>query len=196
MVKEDRKVNVSVNSRYNRHSENCGSTDFKRNLKKRKLFSRFVPHALTREQMGELVTACQDLLNMINVDKNFLDKDVTGDESWCFAYDPETRRQRSEWVGEHSPRPKKLRFQKSRVKTMLLMFFDSQGIVHKEFELEGCNVNAAYYKGVLDRLIPRIRRVRPALYRTRDFFPPARQRPGAFGSNNSTVSDSKTSRNI
>jgi hypothetical protein len=27
-------------------------------------------------------------------------------------------------------------------------------------------------------------------------FPPARQRPGAFGSNNSTVSDSKTSRNI
>ena len=28
------------------------------------------------------------------------------------------------------------------------------------------------------------------------FFPPARQRPGAFGSNNSTVSDSKTSRNI
>ena len=42
----------------------------------------------------------------------------------------------------------------------------------------------------------RIRRVRPALYRTRDFFPPARQRPGAFGSKNSTVSDSKTSRNV
>ena len=30
--------------------------------------------------------------------------------------------------------------------------------------------NAEYYKGVLDRLISRIRRVRPALYRTRDFF--------------------------
>ena len=33
-----------------------------------------------------------------------------------FAYDSETKRQRSEWVGEHSPQPKKLRFQKSKVK--------------------------------------------------------------------------------
>ena len=53
---------------------------------------------------------------------------------------------------------------------MLIVYFDSQSIVHKEFEQEGCTVNAEYYKGVLDRLISRIRRVRPALYRTRDFF--------------------------
>ena len=51
-----------------------------------------------------------------------------------------------------------------------MVFFDSQGIVHKEFVQEGCTVNAECYKGVLDRLISRIRRVRPALYRTRDFF--------------------------
>ena len=100
-------------------------------LKKRKLCSRFVPHALTREQMGKQVAACQDLLNMINSDKNFLDKVITGDESWCFMYDSETKCQSSEWVGEHSPQLKKLRFQKSRVKTMLIVFFDSQGIVHK-----------------------------------------------------------------
>jgi len=42
--------------------------------------------------------------------------------------------------------------------------------VHKEFVQEGCTVNAEYYKGVLYRLISHIRRVRPALYRTRDFF--------------------------
>jgi len=42
--------------------------------------------------------------------------------------------------------------------------------VHKEFVQEGCTVNAEYYKGVLDRQISQIRRVRPALYRTRDFF--------------------------
>jgi hypothetical protein len=81
-------------------------------LKKRKLCSRSVPHALTREQMAERVAACQDLLLMINCDKNFLNKVITGDESWCFAYDPETKRQSSEWIGEHSPRPKKLRSQK------------------------------------------------------------------------------------
>ena len=120
--------------------------------------------------MDELVAACQDLLNVINGDKNFLDKVSTGDESCCFAYDPETKRQSPEWVGEHSPRPKKLLFQKSWVKTMLIVFFDGQGIVHKEFVQEGCTVNAEYYKGVLYRLISCIRRVRPALYRTRDFF--------------------------
>jgi len=56
--------------------------------------------------MDERFAACQDLLNMINSEKNFLDKVVTVDESWCFAYDPETKRQSSEWVGEHSARPK------------------------------------------------------------------------------------------
>jgi hypothetical protein len=37
-------------------------------------------------------------------------KIVTRDETWCFAYDPATRRQRSVGVGETSPRPKKLKF--------------------------------------------------------------------------------------
>ena len=120
--------------------------------------------------MDKRVAACQHLLNMIDGDKNFLDKVIIGDESWCFACDLETKRQISEWVGELSPRPKKLRFQKSEVKMMLIVFFDSQGIVHKEFVQKGCTVNAEYYKGMLDRLISRIRRVRPALYRTRDFF--------------------------
>ena len=120
--------------------------------------------------MDERVAACQDLLNVINDDKNCLDKVITGDESWCLAYDAETKRQSSELVGELSPRLKQQRFQKSRVKTMLIVFFDSQGIVHKELVQEGSTVNAEYYKGMLDRLISRIRRVRPALYRTRDIF--------------------------
>ena len=120
--------------------------------------------------MDERVAACQDLLNMINGDKNFLDKVITGVESWSFAYDPETKCQSSELVGKHSPWLKKLCFQNSKVKKMLMVFFDSQGIVQKEFLQEGCTVNAEYYKGVLDRLISHIRQVRPALYRTHDFF--------------------------
>ena len=66
-------------------------------------------------------------------------------------------------------RLEKLCFQKWKVKTMLIVFFDSQGIVHKEFVQEGCTVNAEYYKGVSDRLISHFRRVRHALYCTHDF---------------------------
>jgi len=168
-VKEDRNVTSRLTADTLGIPKTIVLRILREDLKKRKLCSKFVPHALTREQMDERVSECQDLLNMINGD-NFLDKVIMGDESWCFAYDPETKRQSSEWVGEHSPRPKKLRFQKSKVKTMLILFFDSQGIVHKQFVQEGCTVNAEYYIGVLYRLISRIRRVRPALYSTRDFF--------------------------
>jgi len=60
-----------------------------------------------------------------------MDKVITDDKSWCFAYDPETKRQSSEWVGEHSARPKKLRFQKSRAKTMLIEFLTAKALCTK-----------------------------------------------------------------
>ena len=41
----------------------------------------------------------------------------------------------------------KLRFQKSHVKTMLVIFFDWQDVIHKEFVPEGETINAVYYKG-------------------------------------------------
>jgi hypothetical protein len=107
---------------------------------------------------------------MADADKNFLNKIFTGDETWCFAYDPETKRQSSEYVGQTSPRPKKLKFQRSRIKIVIINFFDSQGVVHKDFVPERKTVNAEYYKGVTDRLLKRIQRVRPAAFCCRDFF--------------------------
>ena len=42
------------------------------------------------------------------------------------------------------------------MKTMLVIFFDWQGVIHKEFVLEGETINAVYYKGVMERLLNRI----------------------------------------
>jgi len=53
---------------------------------------------------------------------------------------------------------------------MLINFFDSQGVVHKEFIPEGKILNAEFYKGVMDRLLKRIQRVRPAAFCSQDFF--------------------------
>jgi len=87
---------------------------------------------------------------------DFFKKIVTGDETCCLAYDPTTKIQSTAWVGETSPRPTKLGFQKSGVKAMLLNFFDWQGVIHKEFVPEGETINAAYYKVVMERLLNRI----------------------------------------
>jgi hypothetical protein len=89
---------------------------------------------------------------------------IMGDETWCFAYDPETKQQSSEWVGKTSLRPKKLKFQRSQIKTMLIIFFNSQGVVHKEFVPEVKTVNAEFYKGVMDCFLKHIQQVHPAAF--------------------------------
>ena len=62
-------------------------------------------------------------------------------------------------------RPKKVRMSKSKIKSMLICFFDSQGIVHKEFMPPGQTVNQTY-REVLERLRKRVARVRPDIART------------------------------
>ena len=99
------------------------------------------------------LAACRDLIVTADSDSDFFKKIVTGNEMQCFAYDPTIKRQSAAWVGETLPRLKKLQFQKSCVKTMLVVFFDWQGVIHKEFVPEGETINAVYYKGVMGRLV-------------------------------------------
>ena len=99
---------------------------------------------------------CQDLLGRLEIEPNFLHKVITGDESWVFDYDSETKRQSEEWHTKSSPRPKKARMSRSRVKTMIIVFLDSRGIVHKEFVPPGQTVNHTFYKDVWERLPKRV----------------------------------------
>jgi len=62
----------------------------KEELGKRKLCARFVLHFLTPEQKEDRVTSCQEIIAMAEAD-NFLNKIITGDETWCFVYGPETK---------------------------------------------------------------------------------------------------------
>jgi hypothetical protein len=103
----------------------------KEDLGKRKWCAHLVPCSLTPEQREDRVTSCQDIIMRADADKHYFNKIITGDETWCSAYDPVTKRQSSEYVGETPPRPKKLKFQRSRNKNMLIIFFNSQGIAHK-----------------------------------------------------------------
>jgi hypothetical protein len=69
-----------------------------------------------------------------------------------------------------SRKPKKARQVKSKVKSMLIIFFDIKGIVHKEFVMAGQAVNFAYYCDVLQRLRKNVRGLHPELWRQRNWL--------------------------
>ena len=93
---------------------------------------------------------CQDLLGRLEIEPDFLDKVITGDESWVFNYEPEIKQQSVEWHMNSSPRPKKAHMSRSRLKTMIIVFFNICGILHKEFVPPGQTVNHAFHKDVLE----------------------------------------------
>jgi hypothetical protein len=57
----------------------------------RRVTAKFVPRLLTEEQKDNRLNVCRDLKEELCNDPNVLTEIVTGDESWCYAYDPETK---------------------------------------------------------------------------------------------------------
>lgn len=134
-------------------------------LNMRRIAAKFVPRLLTPEQRQQRVEVCEDLLQRVQEDPTIMSRLITGDESWIYGYDPETKQQSSQWKSPQSPRPKKARQVKSATKSMLVIFFDIHGVVHREFVPQGQTVNAAFYCDILRRLREDIRRKRPGLWR-------------------------------
>ena len=86
--------------------------------------ANFVPTVLTQDQKDSRVVICQELKETVTNDTTLLLNVIRGDESVVYAYDLETKLQSSQWKIPVSPRPKKARMQKSKLKTMLICFFD------------------------------------------------------------------------
>ena len=87
-------------------------------------------------------------------------------ETWCYQFDPESKRQSMAWCSPTSPQSKMSRLQNFKVKTLLIAFLDNNCLIHKEFVPAGQTINAAFYQVVLNRLLQRIRRIQPDLHRT------------------------------
>jgi len=88
----------------------------------RNVCAKMVPKNLTTEQKANRRDVCLDLLDRLERGPEFF-SDVTDDESWILEYDPETKSQSRKWHTANSPRPKKARMSKSKIKSMLICFF-------------------------------------------------------------------------
>ena len=83
--------------------------------------AKFVPKLLTEQQKELRKEISEDMLDLANHDPEFIKTIITGDETWVYGYDPETKFQSSQWKHPESPRPKKAR-QVRNVKVMLTCF--------------------------------------------------------------------------
>ena len=75
----------------------------KEDLGMRKMSAKMVPRILTHGQKQRRLHISSDLLH--NAEMFYWV--ITGDETWGFQYDPETKRQSIKWKIQNSPRPKK-----------------------------------------------------------------------------------------
>ena len=87
-------------------------------------------------------------------------------ESWICCYDPEIKRQSSQWMHVGSPRPKKASQSKSTQKLLMIPFFDSTCMIYLHWVPTGQTVNKEYYVEVLREFRKRFPRKRPALFKS------------------------------
>ena len=92
---------------------------------------------------------------------SFLQNIITGDETWVFHYEPETKLQLMEYRHLTSLCVQKFKAEKSAQKVMLTIFWDACGVIHKEYMARGTTINSTSYSVTLQKLKNRIQRIRP-----------------------------------
>jgi hypothetical protein len=103
-------------------------------------------------------------------DENLLKRIITSDETWVYGYEVETKMQSSQCIGKNSPRQKMAESVRLIVKVMLMVLFDTEGVVHHKFLRQGQTVNRWYYLRVLKHLRENVMRKRPQLWRNNSWY--------------------------
>ena len=110
------------------------------------------------------------MVELINSDLVVLDALVTCNESWIYCYDPETKRQSSQWKHAGSPRFKKARQSKSSHRLLMIPFFVTTGMISRHWVPTVQTVNKEYYVEVLREFSKRFRWKWPALFKSHQWY--------------------------
>ena len=88
---------------------------------------------------------------------HFLNRIITGDETWARSYEPELKRQSAEWLPRDAPRPAKAIRGMAKLKRMHIVFYSSTKILVNYAVPVGTTVIGELYRWVL------VHKLRPAL---------------------------------
>ncbi|GBM33625.1 Mariner Mos1 transposase [Araneus ventricosus] len=109
-------------------------------LNYRKLCSRWVPKMLTDVHKPKPVGSALTFLTRYSEEGNkFLNKIVTGDETWVCHVTPDSKQQSMEWRQSRFPTTLSVH------KIMCTVFWDKQGVLLVEFLPRGETINAVRY---------------------------------------------------
>ncbi len=133
-----------------------------KDLHLKKLCARFIPKILTPHQKAERLRICQDNMARLAQEPLLLHHIISGDESWVYTFDPESKQKSQAWLARNDRRPTKALRSRSQRRSMLVCFLDRTGCVHHEFVQR--TVNWYVYVHILGHLRERIRRRRPGLW--------------------------------
>jgi histone-lysine N-methyltransferase SETMAR len=121
-------------------------------LQKRKVAAKWVPHHLSEEQKAARKKVAEELLWRYEAEgEQFLKRIVATDETWIRDFEPELKSQSSQWKHATSPRPKKCRRQQLKVKLIMIMAYDKNGVIATDKSASGVHCN----RGILQKVSQR-----------------------------------------
>jgi len=93
---KDRRLSVRMIAKETGLNKNAVRRTLTEHLHMRKICAKFVPKNLSVKQKANRLEICQDLLGRLEIEPIYVHKVITGDESWVFDYDADTKRQSEE----------------------------------------------------------------------------------------------------
>ena len=124
----------------------------------RKVCSRWVPRQLSVDHKLARQMICQKHLDHHACEgEAFLNWIVTGDKSWVYNYESESKRQLMQWKHPSSLASKKFKTQASAGKVVLTVFWAVNGLILVHFQEKGQTVTNARYSDML------VNKVKPAI---------------------------------
>ncbi|KAI6657848.1 Transposase [Oopsacas minuta] len=121
-----------------------------------KVTARWVPKLLSKEQKHERVRVSKELLSRYKAEGDFLDRIVTGDETWFHYYEPESKTQSKQWKRRDELVAIKVKAAIYAGKRMATAFWDREGIIHLDWLPEKTTINSDYHVDELKNCVKRL----------------------------------------
>jgi len=110
----------------------------------RQTAAKFMPRLQTGHQKQHQMEVSMELIEQVRNDPDFLAKVVTVDENWINGYNHEMKQQSSQKEAFICIPAEESEQVKSSVMSVLIYFFNTDGIIHKDFVLMGQTINVKF----------------------------------------------------